>query len=159
MREDRVNRWLTLGANFGVLVGIILLLVELEQNATVMKAQISSERAGQAIDIFMAVAESQELSAIDATLQASGFPEKAAAISELNPGQKQQYYAYLMAERIRIENVLFQQTLGVLFNSDYLVSAQELLPKLKALGVNGRSGRLEYLMSEVEKLSASPTER
>ncbi len=29
MDSDRVNRWLTLGANIGVLIGIILLIVEL----------------------------------------------------------------------------------------------------------------------------------
>lgn len=32
MDSDRLNRWMTLAANFGVLVGIFLLLVELRQN-------------------------------------------------------------------------------------------------------------------------------
>ena len=40
MDSDRVNRWLTLGANLGVLVGIILLVVELDQNRDLMRSQI-----------------------------------------------------------------------------------------------------------------------
>ena len=32
MDSDRLNRWMTLAANFAVLVGILLLLVELRQN-------------------------------------------------------------------------------------------------------------------------------
>lgn len=43
MRADSVNRWLTLGANFGVLIGIIVLLTELNQNSTMMRAQTRNE--------------------------------------------------------------------------------------------------------------------
>ena len=40
MNSDRVNRWLTLGANLGVLVGILLLVLELDQNRDMMRSQI-----------------------------------------------------------------------------------------------------------------------
>jgi hypothetical protein len=33
MDWDKVNRWLTLTANVGVLVGIVLILIELTQNS------------------------------------------------------------------------------------------------------------------------------
>ncbi len=39
MNKIRVNRWLTLGANLGVLVGILLLVVELSQNRATVRAQ------------------------------------------------------------------------------------------------------------------------
>ena len=39
MDSDRLNRWLTLGANLGVLVGIVLLLLELDQNRKLMRAK------------------------------------------------------------------------------------------------------------------------
>lgn len=151
MRADSVNRWLTLGANFGVLIGIILLLVELNQNATVMKAQISNERSGQAIGIFMTIAESQALSRIDALLQESGFPAETSAVSELTPDQKRQFYWYLRAQLMRIENVLYQQTLGVVYDPESLSRAKELMPRLKAFGVNEESGRLEQLILAVER--------
>ena len=31
MNADRVNRWLTLGANVGVVIGLFLLLIEIDQ--------------------------------------------------------------------------------------------------------------------------------
>jgi hypothetical protein len=152
MKADRVNRWLTLGANTGVLIGIIILLVELNQNATVVKAQISNERSGQGVDLFMAIAESPELSKIDAMLQESGFPEDTSAMSDLSPTEHRQYYWYLMAQRFRIENLLYQQSLGVVVDPGPLFGARNLLPKLKVFGVEGTSGRLEKLISEVERM-------
>jgi hypothetical protein len=152
VKADSVNRWLTLGANIGVFIGIILLLVELNQNATVMKAQISNERSGQGVDLFMAVAQSQELSRIDAMFQESGFPEDTSVLSDLSPAEHRQYYWYLLAQRVRIENLLYQQTLGVVVDPGPLLAAKDLLPKLKAFGVAGRSGRLERLIFEVDRM-------
>lgn len=43
MDTDRLNRWLTLGANIGVLVGIILLVIELDQNKDMVRAQTRNE--------------------------------------------------------------------------------------------------------------------
>ena len=50
MDADRVNRWLTLGANVGVLTGLALLLVELDQSRDATRADtrqnISQEITG-----------------------------------------------------------------------------------------------------------------
>lgn len=37
-RIDRINRWLTLGANIGVVLGLIILIVEVRQNAELTRA-------------------------------------------------------------------------------------------------------------------------
>jgi hypothetical protein len=39
MDSDRLNRWLTLIANFGVVVGLILLVVEIRQNTDFIKQE------------------------------------------------------------------------------------------------------------------------
>lgn len=39
---DRLNRWLTLGANLGVLLGLIILIVEVRQNAELTRATMGS---------------------------------------------------------------------------------------------------------------------
>ena len=152
MTADSMSRWLTFGANFGVLIGIILLLVELDQNATVMKAQISNDRSSQAIDLFMSIAESPELSGIGALLQQSGFPEDTSKIAELTPVQKHQYDWYLRAMRFRVENLLYQQTLGVVYDPEHLVEARRLLPELLVFGVAGSTEKLERLIADVEKI-------
>jgi len=49
--SDRVNRWLTLGANIGVLFGIILLLFELNQNRVATEAQTRSAITASIIEL------------------------------------------------------------------------------------------------------------
>lgn len=39
MKTDRLNRWLTLGANLGVLVGLLLLVGEIRQTNNIAKAE------------------------------------------------------------------------------------------------------------------------
>ena len=43
MDSDRLNRWLTLGANIGVLIGLALLIFEIRQNHDLMQAQVRND--------------------------------------------------------------------------------------------------------------------
>ena len=52
MDSDRLNRWLTLGANLGLLIGIILLVIEIDQNRDMMRAQIRNEMARSLTDFL-----------------------------------------------------------------------------------------------------------
>jgi hypothetical protein len=45
MDTDRLNRWLSLGANIGVVVGIALLILEINQNTEMMSAQMAQARS------------------------------------------------------------------------------------------------------------------
>ena len=45
MKTEKLNSWLTLGANVGVLIGLILLVFELRQNSDLMRAQMSQSRS------------------------------------------------------------------------------------------------------------------
>ena len=72
MDSDRLNRWLTLGANLGVLVGLVVLIVEIGQNTEMMRAQIVQARA----DTIMA--------AFDAQINNEFWPEIAAKRSAAN---------------------------------------------------------------------------
>ena len=40
MNSEKVNTWLSLAAIFGVIVGLMLLMVEIRQNTEMMRAQI-----------------------------------------------------------------------------------------------------------------------
>jgi hypothetical protein len=61
MDSDRLTRWLTLGANLGVLVGIILLIVELDQNRGMMRAQTRHEMAMGIVDLLQTPASNEQL--------------------------------------------------------------------------------------------------
>lgn len=43
VERERLNWWLTLSANFAVLIGIALIIVELSQNRDSMRAQTRNE--------------------------------------------------------------------------------------------------------------------
>ena len=43
MNADQVNRWLTLGANIGVVIGLLLLAVQIKQDADLTKVQLFSD--------------------------------------------------------------------------------------------------------------------
>jgi len=60
MQSDRLNRWLTLGANVGVLIGIILLIAELNQNRELMRAQTRNELARGLTDVLNPTVHSPE---------------------------------------------------------------------------------------------------
>ena len=64
MDSDRLNRWLTLGANLGVLVGIILLVIELDQNREMVRAQTRNEISQGELTVLSQIAENKELADI-----------------------------------------------------------------------------------------------
>jgi hypothetical protein len=64
MDLDTPNRWLTLSANLAVLVGIILLIVELDQNRDMMRAQTRNEIARATQELLTSWATNPELADI-----------------------------------------------------------------------------------------------
>ena len=67
MDANKLNGWLALAGNLAVLVGIILLVVEIRQNADLMRAQISMDRSIASRQIAVQVANGGEFLPIDAT--------------------------------------------------------------------------------------------
>ena len=64
MDSNKINRWLTLGANLGVLVGIILILIELNQNATMMRGQTRNDVSVELIDLMSQVVTNPQLASL-----------------------------------------------------------------------------------------------
>jgi hypothetical protein len=50
-RLDRVNRWLTLAANLGVMFGLIVLIFEVQQSANLARVALETERSDAAMVI------------------------------------------------------------------------------------------------------------
>lgn len=61
MDTDKLNRWLALGANLGVLVGLGLLLIELDQNREMMRAQTRHDIAAGIVDLLLVPASNEQL--------------------------------------------------------------------------------------------------
>lgn len=104
MESDRLNRWLTLGANVAVLVGIVLLIYELQQNREMMRAQTRNEISSRLVDIQMTVASSPQLA--DTLVRGRSG-------DELSPAEQLQFANRNVAMYRYWENVHYQYRLGL----------------------------------------------
>ena len=110
MDTDKVNRWLTLGANLGVLVGIILLVVELQQNREMMQAQTRNELSNSIVYLLSESAGNTELASIML---------RAYMGEELTPVQSLQFRHRQFAMFRNWENVHYQYRMGLYDDSEY----------------------------------------
>ena len=61
MDSKRVDRWMTLGANIAVLIGIVLIIVELRQNHELMRAATRNEISQSELALLGSMASNPEL--------------------------------------------------------------------------------------------------
>ena len=61
MESNRLAQWLTIGANLGVLIGILLLIAELKQNQDMMRAEIRHELSVGIVDLLQTAASNEQL--------------------------------------------------------------------------------------------------
>lgn len=115
MNTDRLNRWLALGANVGVLIGLILLVYEVRQNSDLMRAQISMERANTNMQILADFSNGGELIPIDVKLreQVQGFPTTLGWSEVLTPDEKRRYEFWMFVRLTELNNDWFQCMQGL----------------------------------------------
>ena len=130
MDSDRFTKWLNLGANLGVLIGIILLIVELDQNRQAMQAQTRNDIAQGAIGVISLAIENPHLAEI---------------IVRSNRGEElsesETYILYSRSEAIfrHFENVHYQYRLGTYDEGEFA----RQMDTMKAVASNTASLR-EY---------------
>ncbi len=110
MEPDKVNRWLTLGANVGVLIGIILLVVELDQNREMIRAQTRNDISQQLTNRLLLVASNSQLNSV--TLRAGNG-------EELSAEEERQAFLYTSANLRDWENMHYQYRQGMFEESEF----------------------------------------
>jgi hypothetical protein len=158
--SDKINRWLTLGANIGVLIGIVLLLIELDQNSDLLRAQIHQARSDTHVGHRLNDVESVTLAAIRMKLQANGYPRNTASIDALTPEELFRFKDYKAARHTDLDNLHYQYQQGYLDEEYYryrvVCAIRRNEPYWQKLGVfrtNVRpsfTAEIERIMHEVE---------
>ena len=110
MESERLNRWLTLGANLGVLIGILLLVFELNQNRDLVRAQIRNELSQGVIDILRLRTDNEQLA--DILFRAENG-------EELSPLESSRYMHFYRAFFRYVANVHYQYRQGLYDDSEY----------------------------------------
>ena len=130
MEPDKVNRWLTLGANIGVLIGIILLVIELDQNREMVRAQTRNDISQQIESRLLTLASNSQL---------TNVTRRAAAGEELSADEERQAYLYTSANLRGWENMHYQYRHGMFdeveFKAEktawrFLINSNKLFPRV-----------------------------
>ncbi len=110
MDSNKINRRLTLGANLGVLVGIILILIELNQNATMMRGQTRNDVSVELIDLMSQVVTNPQLASL---------LHKVNSGEVLTPEESIQFQHREIAMFRYFENVHYQYRQGLYDESEF----------------------------------------
>ena len=114
---DRLNRWLTLGANFGVLCGLILLVVEINQNSELTRVQIEQSRSESYVNWRRQIALNDNVASILAKIiDMEGTPTQ--RLEQLNPTERIQARSIIEARFYDYENLYSQYQRGFV-SEDY----------------------------------------
>lgn len=105
-----MNRWLTLGANIGVLIGIFLLVVELNQNRDMIQAQTRNDISQQLSNRLLSVATN---------IQLAGAVRRGRDGDELTADEEFQVYLYLVANIRDWENIHYQYRHGMFDEQEF----------------------------------------
>ncbi len=141
-RAESLNRWLALGANVGVLIGLILLVYEVRQNADLMRAQISMDRTIGNMQILADLSNGGELVPVDAKLRekVEGFPQAIGWSKHLTAEERRRYELWMILRLIELNNDWFQCTEGLispeLCQRDIRASMRSSLSRFYELGIS-----------------------
>ena len=105
MNAEKLNNWLTLGANIGVLIGLVLLIVEIQQNTEMMRAQINQSRTEAAQSEQQATYNSDYMPAIITKVDNG---------EELSDEEMRRFYPYIRSFNRNMDNQLWQYNQGLL---------------------------------------------
>jgi hypothetical protein len=109
-KSENVSRWLTLGANIGVLLGIFLLVFELTQNREMIRAQTRNEISHQL---------SNRLLAMGTDTQVASLWRRAVAGDELSKDEETQYFLLFVANMRDWENIHYQYRNGMFDENEF----------------------------------------
>jgi len=106
MELDRLNRWLTLAANIGVLAGIFILVLEIQQNTAATHSSTVQSITDNSTAGLREYAANSEL----ARIRMKGDFDN----SELSDLERFQYFSHNRGYWLHFQNVYFQIGLGAL---------------------------------------------
>ena len=154
MDSNTVNRWLTLGANLGVFVGIILILIELNQNAELMRAQIAQARADNLISSMEDRMHSDHWPAISAKLRHDG-QMRVDDLAGLSPEERERVLYYYLREVNDVRNQFLQLQAGYMSETLWDTSSRSQIVRLMhiAAALNRGCNRDLELANELNRVA------
>jgi len=130
MDSEKLNRWLTLGANFGVVLGLGLLVFELREAQNFAETEASVRRLNQIQEAQTAIALSESLAELQVRARTEGA-------ESLSPTELHRLRYWEGAVRLRMRSQYIQYVRGYLDEetaTGIVSAAVEFLPYWQDLG-------------------------
>jgi len=119
MNTDNVNKWLTLSANIGVVLGLILLLIELDQNSDLVRAQVHQARSDAQVSRLEERADTEHLAPLLEKISLFGGFTRLSSTDDLTPEELFRFRIYLQARHQDYDNLFYQYQQGYLDEEYY----------------------------------------
>lgn len=150
MELNKISQWLTVVTNLGVIAGIGLLAYELNQNASLMRAEMHAIRAEAKTERQMFLANDGIISGISAKLFAAGYPQDSAAINSLSYEERFRLAIFIEGFKETVANWHYQCQEGLLdqelCEAGYPSEARSLLVQARAMGVELANMRRSFIL-------------
>ena len=129
MNSNKLDRWLTLGTNISVLIGIVLLIVEINQNNELVRIQIEQSRSDTYVAWQREVAAGDHVAPLFAKLGAQdGELFSKRDFSQLDPVEMERIRA-IAAARFYDYETLFAQYQRGFVSHDYWM--ERIVPAIR----------------------------
>ncbi len=156
MGGEKISRLLTLGANIGVVAGLVFLLVQIDQNNDLARAQIHQTRSDSWGDFKLELADSEHLLIAWNKFQKAGGPMDPDALDTLGDIERARVIQYLLHRYNDYDNLFYQHEQGYLDDEYYehriVSSIRVLAPSWKAVGIFGVAR--PSFVEEVDRITA-----
>ncbi len=156
MSKGKFSRWLRFGANVGVVTGLFLLLVEMDQNNDLARAQIHQIRADSWGDFKLELADSEYLLASWSKFQEAGGPKTPDALDSLDKIDRARVIQFLLHRYNDYDNLFYQYQQGYLDEEYYeyriVPSIRVMAAAWKKIGVYGIA-RPRFI-EEIDRITA-----
>ena len=119
MTSDSLNRWLTMSTNVGVVIGLVLLIIELNQNSELVRAQIHQARSDSYVSDMIAISDTEFLLPAYEKLRVGGGITDLTSLEALDPIERERIRRYSQARLADYDNLFYQYRLGYLDEEFY----------------------------------------
>ncbi len=127
MELDKLNRWLTLAANIGVIAGIVFLAFEVQVNSSAIRSATIQAITDASANSLRSLASDPVM----AQLRLDGDKD----LSSLSDLQAYQYHVYYRQHWLRFQNIFFQRRFGVLEEGVWGTYARIICTDIKTEGI------------------------
>lgn len=157
--STRLQSWLSIGANFGVLLGLILLIIELRQNSDLLKAEIHQSRSDSFASNRVETADSEFLLPAIVKFEELGGPSNPKSVHELDSVDKARVRMYYASRLQEYDNLYLQYRSGLLDEDFYSIRVVNTVKYLAPLWSELALIRLGQENPRVTRAFAAEVER